>query len=320
MTNNICLNKDYSTTQQLVKNKPILKNTSDDKYETFLSLALNSTRSAEGGLRNHGYFKQSHQIEKKPLVSIITIVYNGESHLEETILSVLNQSYDNIEYIIIDGGSTDGTLDIINKYENAIDYWVSEKDAGISDAFNKGISLCTGDIIGIINADDYYELTAIETVANVWTKDIDVIHGQMRYWFTQTKYIDIEGNHSSIETEMNIHHPASFVSKDCYKKSGLFFKEYKYAMDYELMLRFFKDERKFLYVNILMSSMRAGGESNKHLIKSISEMRKAQLLYLDNYFSIYFNSYLLLGRRLLSSGIKYLGLHFLIALYRKVRN
>ena len=95
-------------------------------------------------------------MRNKPLVSIVTVVYNGENFLEETIKSVINQTYENIEYIIIDGGSTDGTVDIIKKYEDKINYWVSEKDAGIYDAMNKGIEAFKGDYINFLNAGDSY--------------------------------------------------------------------------------------------------------------------------------------------------------------------
>src|SRR6478736_3483755 len=99
-----------------------------------------------------------------PLITIITIVYNGEKHLEQTIRNVLDQNYDHLQYIIIDGGSTDQSVEIIKKYEKKLHYWISEKDKGISDAFNKGIAKATGEIIGIINADDWYESGALERV------------------------------------------------------------------------------------------------------------------------------------------------------------
>ena len=92
---------------------------------------------------------------KKPKISIITVCYNSEAHLEECIRSIVTQEYENNEYLVIDGGSKDGTLDIINKYRDKIAYFVSEPDKGISDAFNKGIKAATGDIIGILNSDDY---------------------------------------------------------------------------------------------------------------------------------------------------------------------
>src|SRR5439155_13950516 len=97
-----------------------------------------------------------------PLVSIITIVYNREAYLEQAINSVLQQSYPNIEYIVIDGGSTDNSVSIIKKYASKIQYWVSEPDNGIADAFNKGLMKANGNIIGFINADDWYEPIAVE--------------------------------------------------------------------------------------------------------------------------------------------------------------
>ena len=101
-----------------------------------------------------------------PLVSIITVVLNGESHLEHTINSVLCQTYENLEYIIIDGGSSDGTQDIIRKYQDKIDYWISESDDGIYDAMNKGILQAKGELIGILNSDDWYELETVELMVN----------------------------------------------------------------------------------------------------------------------------------------------------------
>ncbi len=100
-----------------------------------------------------------------PVISIITIVFNGEKYLDQTIRSVLDQNYPSVQYIIIDGGSTDNSINIIKKYEKDLYFWISEKDNGISDAFNKGIARATGDIIGIINADDWYEHNTFERVA-----------------------------------------------------------------------------------------------------------------------------------------------------------
>ena len=120
----------------------------------FLSLSERGNRLGEGGLRTRGLLKKDH--DSKPLVSVVTVVFNGAQHLEETIRSIINQSYDNIEYIIIDGGSTDGTLDIIKQYDHTIAYWVSEPDSGIYDAMNKGVSLACGDWINFMNAGDIF--------------------------------------------------------------------------------------------------------------------------------------------------------------------
>ena len=133
------------------------------KVQSVLFLPPNPERKREGGLRTKGYFKRSYDEASAlsdnsplPLVTIITVVFNGEKYLQQTIQSVINQTYDNVEYVVIDGGSTDGTVDIIRKYEDKIDYWVSEPDQGIYDAMNKGIQLAGGEIVGLINSDDCY--------------------------------------------------------------------------------------------------------------------------------------------------------------------
>lgn len=122
-------------------------------------LPTKGTSLGEGGMRSRGTFKKS--LAGKPLVSVVTVVFNGAEHLETTIKSVINQSCDNIEYIIIDGGSTDGTIDIIKKYDHALDYWVSEIDGGIYDAMNKGIALSCGEWINFMNAGDIFSDAAI---------------------------------------------------------------------------------------------------------------------------------------------------------------
>ncbi len=118
------------------------------------NLSKEKYRKGEGGLRTKGYFKNPDN--QKPLITIITVVFNNDKNIEDTILSVINQSYKNIEYLIIDGGSTDNTIEIIKKYENFIDYWFSEKDDGIYDAMNKGCKLATGQGLCFLNSGDKF--------------------------------------------------------------------------------------------------------------------------------------------------------------------
>jgi glycosyltransferase involved in cell wall biosynthesis len=291
----------------------------NDVFETLLFLPESIERKGEGGLRTKNIFKKSY--EDKPLVSIITVVYNGEKYLEQTISSVLNQTYNNVEYIIIDGGSCDGTLDIVRRYEHAIDYWVSESDNGISDAFNKGIRLCSGDIIGIINADDWYEEDALKTVAEYYqaNRDVDVLHGNMRYWFSSTEKMELIPDLKTIKYEMNLFHPSVFVTLSTYKDSGLFDIDYRYAMDYELLLRFFMHKKQFLYIDSILANMRGGGESNRFVVKSILEMRMAQMKLLNSRLLINWRISLLMARRLMSIVIKKCHLYFLIDIYRRYR-
>src|SRR6187455_126103 len=142
-------------------------------------------------------------MENSPLVSIITIVYNGEKYIENTIQSVINQSYPNLEYIIIDGGSTDNTVDIIKKYQSHISYWISEPDNGQTDAINKGFAKCTGEIFNWLNSDDYYEPGALLKLGSLFFNkpSVEVICG--KEW-----YID------DINAKEKILHEGSTIRKD----------------------------------------------------------------------------------------------------------
>src|SRR5450631_422805 len=140
-----------------------------------------------------------------PVISIITIVFNGEKHLEQTIRSVLDQSFMCIQYIIIDGGSTDRSVEIIKKFEKHLYFWVSEKDNGISDALNKGISHATGDVVGIIHADDWYEPGVFQRVAENFG-DEDVYYGDIQWWKAQKKAFVQVANFDLLRREMTIIH------------------------------------------------------------------------------------------------------------------
>ena len=172
MSEFIELDSAYSTTRRLRKVAPEeveaeLKAAQkpEHQFETSLFLPEREGRKGEGGLRTKGLFKKGS--DEKPLITVITVVFNGEAHLEETILSVITQTYDNVEYIIIDGASTDGTLEIIRKYEHAIDYWVSEQDNGIYDAMNKSCRLSHGNALSFLNSGDRFigdVLSAIKSI------------------------------------------------------------------------------------------------------------------------------------------------------------
>jgi glycosyltransferase involved in cell wall biosynthesis len=172
-----CLNPQYSTTRIVTKEQPRIENDPSSKVQTTLFLPSHPQRKGEGGLRTKGYFKKS--FNDNPLVSIITVVFNGAEHIEQTIKSVISQTYPNIEYIIIDGGSIDGTLDIIKKYENNVDYFVSEPDRGIYDAMNKGIDLANGEWLNFMNAgDSFYNEEVLNKIFQYGRnyKNIDIIY------------------------------------------------------------------------------------------------------------------------------------------------
>lgn len=219
-----------------------------------------------------------------PLISIITTVYNGEKYIESTILSIINQSYKNIEYIIIDGGSKDGTLDIIKKYQDKIAYWKSEPDNGIYDAFNKGIKIAKGQLIGIIGADDWLEKDAIIKIAKCY-KDFTVIYGDVRYWDQGTKGRKTNSNHIRMREGMTVAHPTVFVPKSIYEKYGLFNQQFMIAGDYDFVLRLFVNKISFYKINEVLVNMRKGGISDKRWLKAIYEEKKIK----DKYFNSYAN-------------------------------
>lgn len=205
-------------------------------------------------------------------ISIITTTYNSAKTVEDTIQSVLSQRYSGIEYIIVDGGSTDGTLDIIHKYMSRISKVVSEKDEGMYDAMNKGIQLATGDIIGILNSDDFYiSNEVLKKVTDAFLqKDTDCLWGDLLI-VDQTDLNKVVRDWKSSpykegEFQKGWHppHPTFFVKKVVYEKYGLFKTDLSTSADYELMLRFLeKNKISSAYIPEVLVKMRNGGEGNK---------------------------------------------------------
>lgn len=334
MTNAICLDKNYSTTRLVVQEKPIINHNRADKFETMLWLPKGKHRQGEGGMRLQNNYKKSYPY--KPLISIITVVYNGERFLEKTIHSVIRQHYDNVEYIIIDGGSTDGTVDIIKQYENKIDYWLSEHDNGISDAFNKGITCCSGDIIGIINADDYYcSQHILNSIIAKYQKGRHIMHGdliQMRYKMSsKSEFKPIYKKSSSnafndiLKCRMGkIYHPTLFVTLATYKSVGLFCIKKKLAMDYDFLIRSLAKNVNFIFVDEYIANMRLGGISDDFLYKAKLEVIASykKNIAINNYLSIYFwisVQYLFVIKAFIRYTLEKNGFIFLVNIYRKIK-
>lgn len=220
-------------------------------------------------------------------VSIITITYNSASTLRDTIESVVNQTYSDIEYIIVDGQSTDDTLSIINDYKGKIDKVVSEKDHGLYDALNKGIKLATGDIVGIIHSDDFFtdKYVIEKIVKTIVSNNADAAYGDLYY----VDKNDTDRIHRKWKSGIYKHgmfingwmppHPTFFVKRSCYEKFGAFNLNFVSAADYELMLRFIhKHKIKLAYLPEFIIKMRVGGKSNvslKNRIRANKEDRKA---------------------------------------------
>jgi glycosyltransferase len=220
-------------------------------------------------------------------VSIVTAAYNSAATIEDTIKSVVNQDYKPIEYIIVDGLSTDGTLEIVNQYKDKIAMVVSEKDYGIYDAIAKGIALATGDIVVALNSDDMYASSDIisRVVELFHSSKADAVYGDLNYVDRfDTDKIVRKWKSGEYKKGMFLKgwmppHPTFFVRKSCYLKYGSFNLSLRSSADYELMLRFIhKHQIKVAYLPELIVNMRAGGQSNvsfKNRFKANQEDRKA---------------------------------------------
>jgi glycosyltransferase involved in cell wall biosynthesis len=198
-----------------------------------------------------------------PYISIITVVYNSAKTIEQTIQSVIQQPYQNKEYIIIDGGSTDGTVEIIKKYSTYLSYWVSEHDNGIYDAMNKGIVYAKGDLIGIINSDDWYEKDILNTLAEHYKefKCDHVIYGLLRI-FKDEEFYSLVGNSIRVLHDDTIMHPTCFIPRKFYETYGNYSTEYKYSADYDLIIRFVNLGLKFFFIEKPIANFRLGGISS----------------------------------------------------------
>jgi len=261
--------------------------------------------------------------KKKPLISIVTVVYNGEEFLEKTIQSVINQTYDNVEYIIIDGGSTDGTVDIINRYEDKIDYWVSENDSGIFDAMNKGMNVATGNYVNFMNAGDRFYINSVleEIVAYMLDKN-SVYFGRGKViskydsWLRPSdKYMTADMD-KWIEKEDPVHQ-AMFFPK-------IFYKNEKYNVNYSIISDAdykyrAKKSLQVFFIDVIVCEFELGGVSSgfdtyKHVKTMMREAwnigkQRGTLLLSIKRISIYNIKYflnLLIGKKLFYKMIKFI--------------
>lgn len=199
------------------------------------------------------------------LFSIITVCFNSEKTIERTIRSVLGQSFQDFEYILVDGASSDHTLDIIYRYEPLFEgrmKVISEKDEGIYDAMNKGIRASKGELVGIVNSDDYYEEDALEKVSRVYDGyDYTITYGFQRTVLDGKEVMVHLKNHEFLERDM-ITHPTCFVTRKTYEKFGVYSLKYPYSADYEFMLRVRKEkEVRFVKMYDIISNLSLGGVS-----------------------------------------------------------
>lgn len=229
-------------------------------------------------------------------VSIITIAFNSEASIERTIQSVLNQSYKDIEYIIVDGASKDGTLEIVKKYEPLFEgrlFWSSERDKGIYDAMNKGIRKSTGELIGIVNSDDWLEPDALDIVANAFVQngnDTNALYcGGINYHRTDSTIkrwgVNLKSfkRQASLYIMSGIRHPATFVPRQVYERIGLFNEQMKLSADQDFILRCHFNGVKLIEIPQTLSNMSEGGISTEGSKRAREISTKDRILMLQNF-------------------------------------
>lgn len=217
---------------------------------------------------------------KYPKISIVTPSFNQGEYLEETILSILNQNYPNLEYIIIDGGSNDNSVDIIRKYEDNLKYWISESDSGQTNAINKGLKRITGEIWAYLCSDDTYNDKVLIKVAESFIKNdkIDVLYGNCNWIDEKGRFIRNKKppfiSYERLLKDNYLYQPSMFLSKSILEKHGYFNENLHYGMDYEYWLRISKDA-VFEYIDDTLSNYRLHSTSKS--VSQLKNMRKEMI-------------------------------------------
>ena len=231
----------------------------------------------EGGLRTTGFLRESS--EEFPLVSIVMVTRNAALHFRQALISVCNQGYPNIEIVVVDGGSTDSTLEIIAEYSEKIDYWISEPDKGIYDAMNKGILLSRGEWIGFKNADDWYTENAISILSDCIRKhpDVDVWYGNSYSVIQELplKLAPFFTSHQHLGRNPGIDHRCSFVRSLAHKEC-LFDLKFRLAADLDVFWRLKKSGFQFRHTGAFMACKRFGGASDgTHIEKETFQVNRS---------------------------------------------
>lgn len=210
-------------------------------------------------------------------ISVITVCHNAVSTIELSILSLIHQDYGNVEYIVIDGGSSDGTIDLILRYSAHITYYISEPDQGIYDAINKGIAQASGDVIGLLHANDCFASNHIlSTIAQAFLeKKVEAVYGNLIFHNTKGRIIRRWRSKPSSRLLLELGwmppHPTLYIQKEIYDRYGNYSLDFGTAADYELVLRFFYRYRiKTYYIDRVFIKMSIGGISNKNILNHVT--------------------------------------------------
>ena len=222
-------------------------------------------------------------------ISIITPTYNAEKFLENNIKNILSQKFYDIEHILVDAMSNDNTLSIVNKYRDHFSKVIIEKDFGIYDGMNKGIVAAQGELIGILNADDYYNKEALSSIMATYeqsqNKDI-IIYGDMNIQYKKTSLLS-RGDLSDDafkKGQFKLNHPATFVAKSVYKNIGLFNIKYTSGADREFLLRAYHNKIKFLKIEKPLATFSIGGFTSSYSLKIIIDRTKEEFQIFKKYY------------------------------------
>lgn len=210
-------------------------------------------------------------------LSVVIPVLDNKKMFKSAIESILQQPYQ-VEIIVIDGGSDDGTLDLIDHYSNEISYWESGKDKGISDAFNRGIRQASGELVAILNSDDYWEPDTLENLSLCIDQDnkADIYCGAIRYHDHKTQYQYIRlPKLEQLKRKMYVFHPSTFVRKACYESVGPYLAEYTHAMDAEWIHRAMSHGKRIATTDSVLANMALGGVSDQDYRVSLSQYRQS---------------------------------------------
>jgi len=248
-----------------------------------------------------------------PKISIVTPSFNQGKYIEKTILSVITQKYPNLEYIIIDGGSTDNSVEIIKKYENYLKFWVSEPDRGQSHAINKGFDLATGEVLGWLNSDDLYAFDALAKVGTVdWSKT-DFCYGEGE-WISANdlvicRYPTIKPNYYTLIHRCTLCQPTVFFKKTAYQELGKLEEALHFVLDYEYWIRSIFNKKKYTYLPFVLAKSRMYEDN-----KSLSGIEEAKIERRDIYNKYYNN----INNRLISSFVYFYVTYFTIKQEREL--
>jgi glycosyltransferase involved in cell wall biosynthesis len=263
----------YATQKNISDHKPSIDHNAVCGRHLFYP---NINTNDEGGMRLSNKFKQN--LPNKPLISVITTVLNSDLFIEKAICSVLNQTYENIEYIIVDGASTDRTLDKITKYEDCIDYYFSEPYDGLYEGMNKGLSLASGEYILILNSDDWYAENCIDVLVESIQKSraelVSALAIETDLYGRQIRKIPCTEFKDNTRLRMPLRHETMLISKDLYNRVGPYDEDYKIIADFKLTIKIYDQIESFYQVNKYLMYFRKIGIASEVTPQLINERKR----------------------------------------------